>query len=389
MPWNRTMPEDERLQFIVETFESDSNIAELAASFGVSRKTAYKWLARFEAQGPPGLIDRSHAPLSHPHAVSEEVEARIVEVRADHPTWGPRKLLAFLARHEPELPLPAASTVAVLLKRRNLSKPRRRHRRIEPGRSPFAEDSGPNDVWCVDFKGQFRLGDGSMCYPLTVTDAYSRYLLACVALRSTSVAGARKVFDALFRQRGLPLAIRSDNGVPFACKGPGALTALSAWWLALGIRHDRTEPGHPEQNGRHERMHLTLEEAIHPRPPNITQQQQAFDAFRREYNEQRPHDALAQRTPADFYVPSPRLLPRTLSAIDYPLDHVRRLVMVDGSIRWHQRRIYISAALSGYEVGIVETTSGARDTYFADVKLGYIRDDRPGKFFRLPSPRRR
>jgi transposase InsO family protein len=388
MPWNHTMPEDERLQLVVETFEGDASVTELATAFGVSRKTAYKWLARFDAEGPPGLVDRSHARHSHPQAVSEEVAERIVAVRVEHPTWGPRKLLASLERHEPELPLPAASTVAMLLKRRGLSKPRRRHRRVEPGRSPFAEDKTPNDVWCVDFKGQFRLGDGSMCYPLTVTDACSRYLLACVALRSTGVAGARKAFEQVFRQYGLPSAIRSDNGVPFASNGPGALTALSAWWISLGIRHDRIEPGRPDQNGRHERMHRTLEEALHPRVANISAQQRVFDEFRRVYNDERPHEAIDMRSPAELYVPSLRPLPHHVPRHAYPLDHLLRTVSSAGSIRWRTRRVPISRALAGHELGLVEVSPGVWNVYFAELRLGWLRDDRPGTLFRQTPPRR-
>jgi putative transposase len=386
MAWSRTLPEDERLQFVVEIHQDESSVAELARAFGVSQKTAYKWLARFESEGVSGLVERSRAPHSHPHAVSDEVEERLVEVRAAHPTWGPRKLLAWLNRHEPELPLPVASTVALLLKRRGLSKPRRRHRRVDPNRSPFAEDRMPNDVWCVDFKGQFRLGDGSTCYPLTVTDAYSRYLLACIALKSTSVDSACKAFRAIFRRRGLPTAIRTDNGVPFASKGPGALTTLNALWIQLGIRHDRIEGGHPEQNGRHERMHLTLEEAIRSKKPNLAAQQRAFDAFQDEYNNDRPHEALGQRTPATLYAPSTRLLPRTLPALDYPAEYRPRVVTSWGTIRWHDTAVIITRAIAGLQVGLVEVSENHWDVYFGHIRLGSLSDERPYRLVRPPSP---
>jgi len=375
MPWRHTLPEEERLQFIVETFDGLSTVADLCRSFGISRKTAHKWLTRFDTEGPAGLVDRSRAPHSHPHAVAAEVVEQLLAVRKRHPRWGPRKILAWLTRRQPALALPAASTVATVLQRHGLVTPRRTRRRVPPGLSPFAACGAPNDVWAVDFKGQFRLGDGTPCYPLTITDAYSRYLLCCTALTSTAAAAAITVFEAVFRQYGLPTAIRSDNGTPFASTGLGGMTALSVWWLRLGLRHDRIEPGRPDQNGRHERMHLALkQEAVELPKANRQAQQRTFDHFRRSYNEERPHEALGQKTPASLYTPSLRPLPATLPPLVYPISCQTRHTDYNGRFAWGDRpQVALGKAFAHQPIGLEEVEEGVWVVRFGTVVLGTLK----------------
>jgi putative transposase len=377
MPWRRTLPDDERLQFVVEAWEGLSCITDLCATFGVSTKTGHKWLTRFEKEGPAGLVDRSRAPHTHPQAVAAEVVERLLDVRRKHPRWGPRKILAWLTREEPTLALPAASTIAAALKRHGMVHPRRLRRRVPPGLSPFASCEGPNDVWAVDFKGNFRLGDGTMCYPLTITDAHSRFLLCCEPLTSTSAKASISVFEATFRRYGLPDAIRSDNGTPFASTGLGGFTALSAWWLRLGIRHDRIQPGRPDQNGRHERMHLTLkQEALAGAPAaNLEVQRQALEEFRRAYNEDRPHEAIGQCTPASLYTASTRPLPATLPLLVYPAACQIRLADHGGYIGWHGvQHIFLGHAFARQPIGLSELDDGLWQLYLGDHPLGTLRE---------------
>jgi transposase InsO family protein len=336
-----TFPEDQRVQFVVEALYGPSSIAELCRSFGISRKTGFKWLARYEREGPPGLVDHSRAPHHHPNAMATVIAARLLGVRQAHPTWGARKLLAWLKAREPELVLPAVSTVSALLKRLNLVYPRRARHRVPPMTAPFGSCLAPNDTWCVDFKGWFRVGDGSRCDPLTISDAFSRFVLRCEVARRTGAAGVRPIFEAAFHEYGLPTAIRSDNGPPFASRGAGGLSALSAWWVRLGITPERIEPGKPEQNGRHERMHLTLKaETARPARHSLRAQQIAFDRFRQVFNHERPHEALGQQPPATVYVPSLRRLPTHLPEMSYP-DHFEvRYVHTNGVIKWEGNTIY-------------------------------------------------
>jgi transposase InsO family protein len=274
-------------------------MTELCERYGVSRKTGYKWLERVEEEGRKGLRDRSRAPHQCPHRISEEVARLLCEARQRHPHWGPGKLLDWLEPRYPDLDLPAVSTAGDLLARRGLVKKRRRRRRWEhPGVVP-ALTTQPNDLWTADFKGHFRTRDGIWCYPLTIADLHSRYLLACHGLLSTKGHGVRPVFERLFRQYGLPGAIRTDNGVPFATTGIHGLSQLNVWWMRLGIQHQRILPAHPQQNGAHERMHKTLKgEAIRPPRANLAAQQRVFQQFRRLYNEERPHQALNGQVPA-------------------------------------------------------------------------------------------
>lgn len=373
MPWQETCAVDERMHFIVAHQGGELSMAELCRAFGISRKTGYKWLGRYHASGMEGLNDRARAPQHHPQAVAAAVEERIVAARHTHPTWGPRKLVAWLHRQHPTLPLPAASTVGALLHRAGLTVPRRRRLRATPSAGPLAGTATPNALWCADFKGHFRTRDGAWCYPLTISDYASRYLLRCQALARPDEAHVRAVFETVFRAYGLPEAIRTDNGSPFASVGLGGLTRLSIWWLKLGIRLERIAPGHPEQNGRHERLHRTLK-AETTRPPQATlrAQQGAFEHFRRVYNEERPHEALGQQPPAAAYQPSARRYVPRLRAMAYPTGYAVRQVRHNGELRWRGQLVYVSMALVGEPVGLDAVDDGRWAVYFGPVLLGFL-----------------
>jgi putative transposase len=371
MPWQEVLPMDLRRQFVHDVLRGVAPFAELCRAYRISRRTGYKWLRRFEAEGLAGLRDRSRRPHTCPHAVAPAVVAALLEARHRHPSWGPRKLLALVRQRAPAAAWPARSSVARLLRRYGLSAPRRRRRRLgHPGR-PLTPLLAPNAVWTADFKGQFRTGDGVYCYPLTVADGYSRYLLACVALTGTTVAESRPVFERLFRNYGLPEQIRTDNGVPFATGALGRLSALSVWWVRLGIRPELIEPARPYQNGRHERMHLTLKRET-ARPPQASRQRQQrrFDAFRAEFNHERPHEALADATPASAYQPSVRPYPVRLPPLEYPSHFEVRRVSRNGGIRWHKRWVNVSHVLGEEVVGLTEIDDGEWDLYFGPLRLG-------------------
>jgi transposase InsO family protein len=378
MPWKLTLPEDQRVQFIVEALYGESSLADLCRSFAISRKTGYKWLARYEQEGPMGLIDRSRAPHHHPHALDPDIAARLLALRKKHPTWGARKLLAWLEASEPELSLPAVSTVNALLKRMNLVHPRRFRHRVPPMTAPFGSCAAPNDTWCVDFKGWFRVGDGSRCDPLTISDAFSRFLLCCQAVPGTSAAHVRPIFEAAFKEYGLPNAIRSDNGPPFATRGAGGLSALSVWWILLGIVPERIDPGSPEQNGRHERMHLTLKtETAQPPRHSLRAQQGAFDRFRKIFNHERPHEALGQRPPATAYEPSLRRMPSHLPEMTYPGHFEVRHANRTGCIKWNGRHVYIGECLARQHVGLEQIGDTTWLVRFGPIELGRLKDDAP------------
>jgi len=314
MPWLETAPVDERIQFIQDALSDRFTMSELCARYGVSRRVGYKWLARYEEEGRRGLRDRSRAPHHCPHRIDPELAELICALRRQHPFWGARKLLRILVTRHPRVPgWPAPSTAADLLARRGLVlKRRRRQPRYHPGVVP-PTTAAPNDLWPADFKGQFRTGNGVYCYPLTLADQHTRFLLTCHGLLSTQTVTARPVFERAFREYGLPGAIRTDNGVPFATQAIHGLSFLNVWWIRLGIQHQRIHPGRPQQNGAHERMHRTLKrQAIRPVRRTCALQQRAFDAFRTEYIEIRPHEWLQQDTPASRYRGSPRPYPARL-----------------------------------------------------------------------------
>jgi putative transposase len=371
MPWRETTPMHQRTLFIADHLRGTRSVTELCAEYGISRKTAYKWIDRYIRRGPSGLEDRSRRPRTTPTATPAPIVDALIALRHRHPTWGPKKLLAYLRRRHPALP--GRSGTAALLKRRGLIR-RRTPRRVigHPGK-PTALIVAPNQVWCADFKGQFRMGNGRYCYPLTVTDAFSRYLLGCHGLPSTAVQGTKPIFTRLFQEYGLPQYIRSDNGVPFATNTLARLSRLSAWWIRLGVFPQLIEPGRPQQNGRHERMHRTLkQEATRPPAHAMSPQQRRFDRFRREFNEERPHEALDQRTPASVYQPSPRPMPSKLPPLEYPDRFEVRYVSANGGIRWNKAWVNVSTTCIGEYVGFEEIDDGIWNVYFGGLRLGRL-----------------
>jgi putative transposase len=377
MPWKEICAVDQRMRLVAEYELDDLSMAELCRKYNVSRKTGYKWLGRIAQEGLDGLKDRSRAPHHHANEVVAEIEQAVLELRAAHPTWGPKKLLRRLQNEDSQVAWPARSTIAELLRRRGLVVPRKRRRRVPPHEQPFAACQGSNAIWCVDFKGWFRTGDGQRCDPLTISDAFSRYLIRCQAVPNTGIEGVQPLFEAAFREYGLPGAIRSDNGVPFASHGIGGLSRLSVWWIKLGIMPERIEAGKPQQNGRHERMHLTLKkETASPPAATVRGQQQRFDAFRREFNQERPHEALDLATPASKYECSPRPYPSRLLEITYPPEWVWRVVRPCGQVRLRGRQFFLGEALIGEVVGLEPLNERYWRTHFGPVALGIYDEHR-------------
>lgn len=379
MPWRQTDPVLERTRFVLEAERSGWSISELCRRYGISRPTAYHWIRRYQAEGLAGLEDRSRRPHRSPKETPAEVIEELVELRVRKPNWGPKKLLDRLRRLHPEVELPAASTVSAILKRKGLVKTRRR--RTHPERvlvSSMGELEGPNEVWTTDFKGEFRVGSGDLCYPLTIADGWSRFLLACEGLAATRYQQAQPAFIRVFQEYGLPDRIRSDNGPPFGTHAVCGLSRLAVWWLKLGIRVERSRPGKPQDNGRHERMHRTLkEETTRPVQARMSSQQERFDAFRREYNEERPHEALSGLSPADLYQPSWRPLTTATPGLDYPTHYERRQVRTDGTIKWRGERIFVSEILAREPVGLEEIEDDIWAVSFASLRLGTLSQ---GKF---------
>jgi transposase InsO family protein len=364
---------DQKMQFIADYLRQTLSIIELCELYHVSRKTGYKWIERYLKHGPLGLEERSRQPHSSPHQTPRYVVEAFIELRRHHPAWGAKKLLSILQKRQPRWPFPARSTVCDILRRHGLV-PKTRHRRHigHPGK-PTSQILAPNDVWSADFKGHFKTGDGRYCYPLTVADGYSRLLLGCQALSSTRVQEAKPVFTRLFKEFGLPKRIRTDNGVPFATNTLARLSQLSAWWVRLGILPEFIEPGKPQQNGRHERMHRTLK-AETTRPPAATRraQQHTFDRFRQEFNCERPHEALDMQTPASRYEVSPREMPTKLPPLEYPDRFEVRYVSANGGIRWHHQWVNVSHVCVGAYVGLEEIDDGVWNVYFGPLKLGRL-----------------
>jgi putative transposase len=377
---------DERLRFIAEHMKGELPMTALCAGFGISRETGYELVRRYQVEGVAGLIPRSRAPHHPGQTMPAAIAAAIVALRRKRPYWGPKKLRATLLRLEPRTPWPAASTIGDLLHREGLSEPRRRRRTAAPMTQPFLPVDAPNDLWCIDFKGWFRTADGTRCDPLTITDADSRFLIDCRIVEPTT-EGAWPVIERAMRDLGLPRALRSDNGAPFASTGAGGLTRLSVRWVKLGIALERIDPGAPQQNGRHERMHGTLK-AETSKPPAATpaEQQARFDSFRHDFNDNRPHEALGQLTPTSRYRASPRPYPGRLEEPWYDADHAVRRVRSSGEIKWGGEFIYVSEALAGEPVGIAETEAGDWIVRFAAIDLGLI--DRKAQKLRRVTPGR-
>ena len=373
MPWSETTAMEQRVQFIRDWRSARLTIADLCALYDISRKTGYKWIERYIEEGPDGLLERSHVAQTVHNKTLPEVEQAILAMRLAHPSWGPKKLLHKLGQRQPRLVLPGRSTVADILSRNGLITHRPRRRTIGHPGKPTQQILLPNDCWSADFKGQFRTGDGLYCYPLTVTDNYSRFLLECQALPGTLLEPSKIVFTRLFKQYGLPRRIRTDNGVPFASHTLGRLSRLSAWWVRLGIFPEFIEPGKPQQNGKHERMHRTLkDETTKPPAANSRAQQRKFNAFKREFNEERPHEALDMNTPAQLYQPSNRPMPDKLPPLEYPDRFEVRYVSANGGIRWKQQWVNVTTAVIGEYVGLEEIDDGLWDVYFGTLKLGRL-----------------
>lgn len=371
MPWRETGPMDERVRFVGEYLGGEISMAALCRACGVSRKTGYKWVARYESGGVEALKDASRAPHRHPQAIGEEVVEGILEMRRRFPYWGPRKLRTVLQQKQSSVSWPAASTFGEVLKRAGLVMPRRIRRHVRPWTQPFASCDAPNDTWCIDYKGDFRVGDGTRCYPLTITDAFSRYLVRCHGLTSTRGELARPVLESAFREFGLPKYMRSDNGVPFACVGGVGLSPLAVWLIKLGIIPERIAPGKPQQNGRHERMHRTLKQHT-ARPPqqSFRKQQRAFEHFRYEYNELRPHEALGQCTPSSQYVCSPRPFPRWLPEVEYPPTYENRVVDNNGCFKWKGTRLFLTESLRHETIGLQESDDdGVWRLFFGPIEV--------------------
>ena len=385
MPWKETCVQDERVAFIV-AWKQGGSMTGLCEAHGISRKTGYKWVARYEAGGWDALADASRAPHEPAARMPAAIAAAIIALRREHGELGPKKLRAVLAREHPGQAWPAPSTIGDLLRREGLIICRRRRRTAIPATRPFAAAVSPNDLWCIDFKGWFRTRDGRRCDPLTVSDAVSRYLLECRIVEPT-VAGVQPACERLFREYGLPLAMRMDNGPPFGSTGAAGLTRLAVDWVKLGIRLEYIDPGAPQQNGRHERMHGTLK-AQTTRPPasDPAEQQARFDAFRSKYNIFRPHEALGQRAPASRYQPSPRPYPQRIPEPWYDAEHAVRRVRPTGEIKWGGELVFLSQALAGEPVGIAETQDGDWIVRFCDIDLGII-DRRTHKLRRFGATR--
>ena len=375
MPWSQTSSMDQRTQFIADYLREVLSVTELCDLYGIARKTAYKWIDRYLWQGPAGLEERSRRPQRSPNATADEIVAGILDARRRHPSWGGKKLLTLVHKRHPNWDLPHRSTVCDILSRHGMVAKKRNHRRIGHPGKPTSQILAPNDVWSADYKGQFRTGNGIYCYPLTVTDGYSRYLLGCQGLNSTAVTEAKPVFTRLFKEYGLPQRIRTDNGVPFATNTLARLSSLSAWWVRLGILPELIEPGKPQQNGRHERMHRTLKaETTRPAAGSLAAQQRKFNTFREEFNNERPHEALDMQTPACLYRPSPREMPEKLPPFEYPDRFELRYVSANGGIRWGRDWVNVSTVCIGEYVGLEEIDDGIWNVYFGPLKLGRLNE---------------
>nr|CAD6436622.1 transposase [Rhizobium sp. Q54] len=387
MPWRETSVMEERLRFVARLLEGDC-MSEVCRAFGISRKTGYKIFNRYKDDGLEALTDRSRRPVRYANQLPDPVEAMIVRLRQEKPHWGARKIRELLVKRlAGDVRIPAKSTVHAVLDRHGLvSQARKRNRANKAVGTPLSAAPGPNDLWCADFKGEFKLGNGQYCYPLTITDQLSRYLLCCEAFESTREQGVFEAFRRVFAERGLPAAIRSDNGLPFASpNGLYNLSKLSVWWLRLGIAIERIRPGHPQENGRHERMHLTLKlETTKPAGNNFLQQQARFDDFVEEFNAERPHQARAMAYPAERYNPSPRRY-GGLPDLDYSFDDQTVTVTTCGRICYKRKKINLSLVFAGQAVGIKQVEDHIWLASFMEYDLGYF-DDETCRLEPLPNP---
>lgn len=373
MPWKETCAMDQRVRFIAAWLSGQYSKRTLCEAYGISRPTGDKWIGRYRAEGLAGLEERSRAPHSSPNAVPQALRERIVQAKLSHQHWGPKKVMDWLRAQDPGQAWPADSTAGELLKRAGLVRKRRRRRRVPPYSEPFGQCAGPNQSWSADFKGDFALSGGQRCYPLTISDNFSRYLLQCRALARPSHAQVRPWFEWVFRECGLPEAIRTDNGPPFASLGLGGLSALSKWWIELGIRPERIRPGRPDQNGRHERMHRTLKaEAVRPVQASLAAQQCRFDTFLQEYNTERSHESLGRRIPASCYEPSSRPYPGKVPPVRYEEGVSVRQVRHNGEIKWRGRLLYVAQLLAKEPVGLTQIDNDRWELRYSFHLLGYV-----------------
>lgn len=388
MPWTETYAMKERIKFVSAYLnEEDSrNMSELCQAFGISRKTGYKALSRYRLGGFEALSDLSRAPHTHPNETNEEIVDLLVAFRLKYPTWGPKKLLLVLSHKHPEIPAgawPAPSTAGQILKRKGLVEPRKRRRHTPPYTEPFSEAKKPNDLWCADHKGWFRTGDGLRCEPLTITDAASRYIIDIRACSGTTVEEAWPVFRKAFQEYGLPTAIRTDNGTPFASPGLGGLTRLSAWWVRLGIIPERITPGKPQENGRHERMHKDLKNET-AKPPSATMkaQQKSMDRFRNTFNNIRPHESLCMKTPDTVFQRSRINYPRKLPEVEYPSHFEVRMIRSNGQIKWKGEKLFVTETIIGQPLGLERISDSCLKLYYGFLPLGFL-DEKTNKVVRV------
>lgn len=351
MPWKETSAVDQRIQLIADWLSGNYTKSELCRTYGISRPTGDKWIERYVEQGPQGLEELSHAPHHHPNQTAEELRKMIVETKLSHQRWGPKKVMDRLRCEWPQLNWPADSTAGEILKRAGLTRKRVNRHRVFPYTEPFRGCEEPNQTWSADFKGDFLLGNKSRCYPLTISDNFSRYLLVCRGLERPNYGKVKPWFEWVFREYGLPEAIRTDNGAPFASLAIGGISQLSKWWIRLGIKPERIHPGKPQQNPRHERMHRTLKEGV-PVRANLKAQQRAYDAFREEYNWVRSHESLQRKTPGSVYCPSKRSFPEKLPEVEYESGVTVRMVRHNGEIKWRSELIYVSEVLAKEPLGL-------------------------------------
>ena len=385
MPWKKTDQLSEQQKFIIAwQGEAHTPFSELCRRFGISRKSGYKRVSRFNEFGLRGIGDLSSAPRGHPNRTPAEVVEMLVRAKRSNMLLGPKKLLVMLAGAHPELEFPAASTASNILKANGLVIPRRRTRKSAPWAEPFSDARRPNDIWCADFKGWFLTGDGVRCNPLTISDAASRYLINCTGLLRPGFEEVRPIFEMAFREFGLPLAIRTDNGPPFSTTSLGGLSRLAVYWIKLGIIPERIRPGHPEENGRHERMHRTLKDATASPPKASTGAQQgAFDWFFVYFNKVRPHEALGQKTPASVYYRSERNYPARINEPEYQDDVTVRRARTNGEIKWKGGKVFLSEALVGEPVGLKQISERLWAIYYGPLEIGLL-DESTMKTIKTP-----
>ena len=382
MPWRVSSAMEEKLRFVFEYERDEQSMTELCRQFGIARETGYVWLRRYRQHGVQGLLELNRAPRLHPNQTPTAIEEAVLELRQAHMTWGPRKLKRILERDQPGRVWPATSTIGEAVKRAGMVVPRRKRRRTEPYSEPLAHAVRCNRVWCADFKGWFRSGDGTRIDPLTISDAWSRYLLRSQAVEKTDTERVGAIFQAAFREYGLPDAIRTDNGAPFASSAVGGLSRLAVGWIKLGIVAERIAAGHPEQNGRHERMHRTLKQDLNPAGDRRGQQRE-LDRFRSAYNHVRPHEALGMQTPASVYEPSPRPYPARVPEVEYPDTMLVRTVKSHGHFRWKKHDVFLSEVLWGEPIGLLPVDDRTFTVYFAHLPLARF-DDKTCKLTPLP-----